>query len=63
MRNAFYIMLKTLFALEIFIFSFWILRYIEKRLDKKAMVNFKIHDVKNWATSNYNTYTAQYIKK
>ena len=58
-----FISLKTLFALEIFIFSFSILRYIEKWLDKKAMVNFKIHGVKNWATNNYNTYTAQYIKK
>ena len=38
-------------------------RHVGKRLDKKAKVNFKIHAVKNWATNNYDTRIAQYLKK
>ena len=34
-----------------------------KRLDKKAMINFKIHDVTYWETNNPNTHVAQYLKK
>ena len=30
---------------------------IEKRLDKKVMVNFKICSVTDWTTNNYNTNT------
>ena len=37
--------------------------YIEKRLDKKAMVNFKIHEVTDWTRNNYNTHITQYLKK
>ena len=39
MKNAFYLMLKALFVLEIFTF----------------LVNFKIHDIKDWTTNNYDT--------
>ena len=38
-------MLKALFVREIFTFLSWIFGYEEKRVDKKAMVNFKIYDV------------------
>ena len=42
LKNAFYFMLKAVFALEIFIFlSRLFLLYAEKQLDKKAKVNFK----------------------
>ena len=34
-----------------------------KRLNKKDKVNFKIHDTINWEINNYNTHTAQYLKK
>ena len=27
------------------------------------MVNFKIYDVTEWTTNNYNTHNAQYLKK
>ena len=54
MKNAFYFMLKALFVLEIFTFLSWLFGYVEKRLDKKAMVNFKIYDVTDWTTNNYN---------
>ena len=50
MKNAFYFMLK---ALEIFTFLLWLFGYVEKRLDKKAKANLKIHDVANWITNIY----------
>ena len=40
-ENAFYFMLKSLFDLETFTFLSCIFGYVEKRLDKKAKVNFK----------------------
>ena len=52
MKNAFYFMLKAVFVLEIFT----LFVYVEKRLDKKADVNFKIYDVIDWVTNNYNIY-------
>ena len=49
MKNAFYFMLKALFILELFTFG-----YIERWVDKKVMVNFKIYDFTNWTTNDYN---------
>ena len=43
MRNVFYFKLKNFFVLEIFTFLSWHFGYVEKRLDQKAMVNFKIY--------------------
>ena len=31
--------------------------------DKKTKINFKIYDITDWMTNNYNTYIAQYLKK
>ena len=45
MKNDFYFVLKALFVLEIFTFLFRVFDYTEKRLGKKAMINFKIYDV------------------
>ena len=42
MKNGFYFTLKALFVLEMFTFLPWLFGYVEKRLDKKAMVNFNI---------------------
>ena len=42
-------MLKTIFVLE-------------KRLDKKGMVNFKINDVTDWTLNNSNTHISQHVK-
>ena len=56
-------MLKALFIPEIFTFLSWLFGYVEKRLDKKAMVNFKIYDVIDWTTSYYNTHNVIYLKK
>ena len=60
--NAFSFILKALFVLEIYRFLFWLFVFVEKRLDKKAMVNIKIYEVTDWrrntdwARSNYNTH-------
>ena len=36
----------------------WLCGYVEKRLDKKAKVNFKIYNVTDWTINNY---TNKYI--
>ena len=63
MKNDFYFMLKTLFVLKIFTFLSWLFDCVEKRLDKKVMVNLKIHDITDWTKNNYNTDITQYLKK
>ena len=50
MKNAFYFMLKALFTFEIITILSGLFGCVGDRLDKKAMVNFKIHDVTDWAT-------------
>ena len=45
MEKVFYLMLKALFVPEIFRFLSWNFGYVEKRIDKKVVVNFKIYDV------------------
>ena len=62
MKYASYFVLKALFVVDIFKFLSWLSGYVEKRLDKKAMVNFKIYDVTDWTTNNRKTYIAQYLK-
>ena len=56
-------MLKSLFVLEIFAFLPNLFGYVEKRLDNKAMINLKMHDVTDWTTNNYNTHITKYLKK
>ena len=63
MTNAFHFMLKAVFVLEIFTFLSWLFGYVEKRLDKIDQVNFKIFDVTDWTTNDYNTHITQYLKK
>ena len=48
MKSAFSFLLKALFDLKIFTFLFQLFDYVEKQLDKKAMVNFKIYGVTGW---------------
>ena len=62
-KILFYFMLKAFSVLEIFAFLSWLFGYLEKRLDKKAMVSFKYYDVTDWTTNNYNTHIAKYLKK
>ena len=63
MENAFYFKLKALFVLEMFTVLYWHFGYVEKRVDKKAMVNFKIYDFIDWATNNYNIHITLYLMK
>ena len=43
-------MLNALFVLKMFKFLSWLLGYVEKQLDKKAKVNFRIYDVQQIIT-------------
>ena len=63
MKSVFYFMSKARFVLEMFTFLFGLFGYVEKRLDKKAMINFKIYDVIDWTRNNYNVRITQYLKK
>ena len=63
MKNDFYFMLKAHLIFEILTFTSWLFGYVEKRLDKKAMVDFKVYDVTDWTTNDHNTHIAQYLKK
>ena len=63
MKNVFHFILKDLFVLKILKLCIKFLVMMEKRLDKKVTVNFKIYDVKNWLTSNCNTPIDQYPTK
>ena len=63
MKNAFYLILKTLLVLKIFTFLSWLFGCKEKQLHNKAMVYFKIYDVTDWTAKDYNTHITQYHKK
>ena len=54
-------MKKSLFHVK-YSFCSWLFGYVEKRLDKKAIVNFKIYGTTDWKTNNYNTHITQYVK-
>ena len=56
-------MLKAPLSLEIFTFLSALFSYVEKRLDKKVIINFKIYDITYWEINNYDTHIAQYLKK
>ena len=56
-------MLKVLFVLELLTFLSSLFGYVEKRLKKKAKVNFKTYDIVYYATKNCNTHSAQYLPK
>ena len=64
MKNNSYFMLKALFVLKVFKFlCFLLFGYVGKRLYNKAKINFKLYDVTDWETNNYNTHISQYLKK
>ena len=60
-KNAFYS--KSFSHLRYLIFCPDFFDHAEKRLDKKSDSNFKIYDVTDWATTNYNAYIFLYRKK
>ena len=66
MKNAFYFILKALFVLKIFKFLYSLFGHVEKRLDLKDKVNFKIYDVTGRLTNKqawYTTHIVQYLTK
>ena len=58
MRNAFYFILKALFFLKIFKVLSLLFGKVEKQLDKKDNIKFRIYDVTTWLTNNHNTHIA-----
>ena len=56
-------MLKAFFILKILSFLSWLFAYVEKLLDTQGKASFKMYDVTGWTTNNYNTHSAQYLKK
>ena len=58
MKNAFYFTLRALFLLKIFKFLFWLLSHVEKKLDYKDKVSFKIYNITTWEANNCNRYIA-----
>ena len=50
MKNAFYFTLKSLFVLKIFKFLSWLFGHVEKLVDYKYKINFKVYDVTTWET-------------
>ena len=63
MKNVFWLIFKALFIFEIFTFLSWLFGHVEKQLDKKAKVNFKIYGVTDWTKNNYKINIVQYLKK
>ena len=63
MISVFYLMLKAVFVLKILRFLPWLFDYVVKRLDKKAMIAFKVYDVAEWKTNNCNVHITQYLEK
>ena len=61
-KNAFHLMLRALFILEIFTILSWLFGYAGKRLDKKAIVNYKIYEVADWAGNSFHKHIALYLK-
>ena len=56
-------MLKAFFILEILTFLSWLIGYVEKRLNREAIVKFKIYDVTDWPINSSNKHIAQYFKR
>ena len=50
MKNAFYFILKTLFAFKIFKFLSLLFGHVAKRLDKK---DFEFYDVTAWLANSH----------
>ena len=56
-------MLKALFILKTFNFCPDFFGHVGKRRDKKAKINFKIYNVTDWETNNYNTRINKCLKR
>ena len=63
MEIDFHFTLNALFILKIFKLLSYLFGNVEKRLDWKNKVHFKIYDVTTWLINNFNTHIAQYLTK
>ena len=61
--HSIFSLFHALFVLEVLTFLSWLFAYVENRFDKKALVNFKIHDITGWTTNSYNTHITEYVKR
>ena len=50
MKNTFYYNLKALFVPKMFKFLYSLFGNVEKQLDQKDQINFRIYDVRTWLT-------------
>ena len=57
------ILALRILALKILKFLSWIFGYVERRLDYKDKVVFKIDDVTTWLTNSCNTHITWYLMK
>ena len=57
MKNVFYFTAKALFVLRIFKFLSWVFGHVEKPLDQKDKIDFKICDVTTWLTIGIQIFT------
>ena len=39
------------------------MQYVEKRLNKKVMINFKIYDITDWRINNYKIHIANISRR
>ena len=46
-----------------FKFLSWLFGHVEKQLDQKDKVNFKIYEFTAWLTNKCNTHITQYLQK
>ena len=63
METAFYLILKEIFVPKVLKFFSLLFGSIQKQLDYRDKVNFKIYDVKSGKANNFNTHIAQYLTK
>ena len=63
-RNVPFISPKNLFSFSRYLgFCLDFFGHVWKRLDKKDLANFEIHDVTTWLTNNFSTHITQYLKE
>ena len=63
MKNAFHFTLKACLVVKIFKFLSSLFGHVEKWLDQKDKINFKIYDITTWLANDCNIHFDQYLKK
>ena len=57
------VIFNAFFIFKIFKFLSWLFGHVEKQLDQKDKVNFKIYEFTAWLTNKCNTHITQYLQK